>query len=168
MSAEPDPRLVYARTADGHDEAEEPRRELAAFARRILNAVDGRRCVGDLEAFARPGELGPILAELEGRHLVEVVGLSDEPSEVERRAQASAEQALLEQAKRGLHGLFGAELGVAGHVWEARVADCVTMEVLRRVLREAVDVVYFRSGEAAARRIVAAVRPVFEQARDPK
>jgi hypothetical protein len=36
------------------------------------------------------------------------------------------------------------------------------MEVLRRVLREAVDVVYYRHGEASARRIVAAVRPVFE------
>jgi len=168
MSAAPDPRLVYARTADGHDEAAEPRRALAAPARRILNAIDGQRCVGDLEQFARPGELGPILAELEGQRLVEVVRLADEPSEAERRARASAEQVLLDQAKRGLHGLFGAELGAAGHVWEARVADCVSMEVLRRVLREAVDVVYFRCGEAAARRIVAAVRPVFEQVRGPQ
>ncbi|MCD6732377.1 MAG: hypothetical protein LT103_02105 [Burkholderiaceae bacterium] len=167
MSAEPDPRLVYARTADGHDEADEPRRELSPGARRILTAVDGQCCVGDLGAFVRTGELGPSLAELENEHLVEVVGLADEPSEAERRARASAEQALLDEAKRGLHGLFGAELGAAGHVWEARVADCVTMEVLRRVLREAVDVVYFRSGEAAARRVVAAVRPVFERARDP-
>lgn len=166
MSAEPDPRLVYARTADGHDEADEPRRGLSPGARRILTAIDGQRCVGDLGQFARTGELGSSLAELESQHLVEVVGLAEAPSEAERRARASAEQVLLDQAKRGLHGLFGAELGAAGHVWEARVADCVTMEVLRRVLREAVDVVYFRSGEAAARRIVAAVRPVFEQARD--
>ncbi|HMM52645.1 MAG: hypothetical protein LC136_10885 [Burkholderiales bacterium] len=166
MSAEPDPRLVYARTADGDDESAEPRRELAPGERRILNAIDGQRCVGDLVQFARPGELGPILAELEARRLIEVVGLADEPSEAERRARASAEQALLERAKHGLRGVFGAELGAAGQVWEARVADCVSMEVLRRVLREAVDVVYFRSGEAAARRIVAAVRPVFEQARD--
>jgi len=167
MSAEPDPRLIYARTADGHDEAGEPRRELTPGARHILAAIDGQRCVGDLGLFARSGELGPCLAELEGQHLVEVAGLADEPSEAERRARASAEQVLLDQAKRGLHGLFGAELGTAGHVWEARVADSVNMEVLRRVLREAVDVVYFRSGEAAARRIVTAVRPVFEQARGP-
>jgi hypothetical protein len=40
--------------------------------------------------------------------------------------------------------------------------------VLRRVLREAVDVVYYRNGESAARRIVAAVRPVFEQSRNPR
>lgn len=167
MSAEPDPRLVYARTTDGHEEEAEPHRGLSPGARRILTAIDGQRRVGDLGQFVRTGELGPSLAELEGQRLAEVVGLADESSEAERRARASAEQALLDQAKRGLRGLFRAELGAAGHVWEARVADCVTMEVLRRVLREAVDVVYFRSGEAAARRIVAAVRPVFEQAQGP-
>ncbi len=168
MGGEPDPRLIYARTADGHDEAAEPRRALTPGVRRILMAIDGKRCVGDLPEFARPGDLAAILAELEGERLVEVAGLADEPTEAERLARASAEQALLGEAKRGLRGLFGAELGAAGHVWEARVADCVTMEVLRRVLREAVDVVYYRSGEAAARRIVAAVRPVFEQARDTR
>ena len=162
MHDEPDPRLIYARTADGHDEAEQPRRGLTPAARRILVVIDGKRCVGDLPNFARPGELGPILVELEGQRLIEVAGLA------ERRARASAEQALLNEAKRSVRGLFGAELGAAGHVWEARIADCVNMEVLRRVLREAVDVVYYRSGEAAARRIVAAVRPVFEQAQRPR
>jgi hypothetical protein len=168
MHDEPDPRLIYARTADGHDEAEQPRRGLTPAARRILVVIDGKRCVGDLPNFARPGELGPILVELEGQRLIEVAGLADEPTEAERRARASAEQALLNEAKRSVRGLFGAELGAAGHVWEARIADCVNMEVLRRVLREAVDVVYYRSGEAAARRIVAAVRPVFEQAQRPR
>lgn len=163
MDAEPDPRLIYARTADGHDESAAPRLGLSQAARRILAVIDGQRCVGDLPDFARPGELGPILAELESQRLIEVAGLADEPSEAQRRARASAEQAMLDQAKRSLHGLFDNELGTAGHVWEARVADSISMEVLRRVLREAVDVVYYRSGEAAARRIVAAVRPVFER-----
>ena len=129
--------------------------------------IDGKRCVGDLPDFARPGELGPILAELEAQRLVEVAGLADEPSEAQRRSRAAAEQARLDEAKRSLRGLFDGELGAAGHVWEARIADSVNMEVLRRALREAVDVVYFRSGEAAARRIVAAVRPLFEQAQRP-
>ena len=164
MSREPDPRLVYARTAEGHDEAAAPGGGIGPGARRILELIDGQRCVGDLQDFARPGELGPIIAELESQRLIEVTGIAEEPSEAHRRARASAELALLTQAKRTLRGLFDAELGTAGHVWEARVADCVSMEVLRRVLREAVDVVYFRSGEAAARRVVAAVRPVFEQA----
>ena len=50
-------------------------------------------------------------------------------------------------------------------IWEARIADCVSMEVLRRVLREAVDVVHARNGEQAARRVITAVRPIFESAR---
>ncbi|MBN9463009.1 MAG: hypothetical protein J0H00_17515 [Burkholderiales bacterium] len=166
LPAQPDERLIYARTADGHDEAARPRRTLAQAARRILVLVDGQRRVGDLSAFARPGEIGPVLAELESQHLIEVCGLADEPTESERRQRAQAEQALLNAAKRMLRGLFAAELGTAGHVWEARVADSVRMEVLRRVLREAVDVVHERNGEAAARRVLAAVRPVFEQARD--
>ncbi len=164
MSGEPDPRLIYARTVDGHDEAAEPRRALSQGARRILAVIDGQRCIGDLPGFARAGELAPIIAELESLRLIEVAGVADEPSEAQRRARAALELTLLSDAKRGLRGLFDTELGVAGHVWEARVADSVNMEVLRRVLREAVDVVYYRSGEAAARRIVAAVRPVFEQA----
>lgn len=162
-SNEPDPRLVYSRTAEGHDEAAEPQRGLGPGARRILELIDSQRCVGDLQDFARPGELGPIIVELESQQLIEVTGVAEEPSEGQRRARASAELTRLRELKRTLRGLFDAELGAAGHVWEARVADCVSMEVLRLVLREAVDVVYFRSGETAARRVVAAVRPVFEQ-----
>ncbi len=168
MDTGPDPRLIYARTPDGHEEAETPRRGLGPAARRILVLIDGKRRVGDLPSFARPGELEPALVELESQRLIEVAGLADEPTEAERRARAAAEQALLNEAKRSLRGLFGRELGTAGYVWEARVADSVNMEVLRRVLREAVDIVYYRNGEAAARRIVAAVRPVFEQAQRPR
>lgn len=164
MNAQADLRLIYARTALGHDQLAQPRPDLGQGAHRILALIDGQRRVGDLVEFVRPGELGPILAELESQALIEVAGLADEPTEALRRARASAEQAMLDEAKRSLQGLFDNELGAAGHVWEARVADSISMEVLRRVLREAVDVVYYRSGEAAARRIVAAVRPVFEQA----
>lgn len=168
MATEPDPRLVYALTLRGHDEVSEARLALGAGARRILPLVDGQRCIGDLDLFARPGELGPIVAELESQRLIEVCGVVEEPTEAQRRARASTELALLAQSKRRVEGLFDAELGPAGHVWEARVADSVNMAVLRRVLREAVDVVYFRSGEEAARRIVAAVRPIFEQMQQPR
>lgn len=164
LPAQPDERLVYARTADGHDEAGRPRRSLAREARRILMLIDGRRRVGDLRGCARPGEIGPLLAELESARLIEVCGLADDPTESERMRHAQAEQARLNEAKRRLGGVFAAELGTAGHVWEARVADSVRMDVLRRVLREAVDVVHQRHGEAAARRVLAAVRPVFEHA----
>ncbi|MCC7059778.1 MAG: hypothetical protein IT508_06050 [Burkholderiaceae bacterium] len=165
MQTEPDPRLIYVRTLEGHDEAAEPQRKLEPRARRMLALIDGQRRVGDLAGFARPGEIGPILAALEAQRLVEVGGLADEATEVERLQRMQAEQGWLDEAKRALRGLLAVELGAAGHVWDARVADSVSLEVLRCVLREAVDVAHARVGEAAARRIVAVVRPVFEASR---
>lgn len=165
-SQQPDPRLVYARTIAGDDETSACSRDIAHSSRRILALIDGLRRVGDLAAFARPGELGSALAELERHALIEVIGVAAEPSASERRAREIAEQRMLDEAKRRLRGAFADELGTAAHVWQARAADSVNMEVLRRVLREAVDVVQTRRGEAAARRVLEAVRPIFESIGD--
>lgn len=160
--SQPDPRLVYGRTIDGDDETSACRRDIAHSSRRVLALIDGLRRVGDLVAFARPGELGSALAELERHGLIEVVGVAAETSESERRAREVAEQKLLDEARRMLHDAFAEELGTAAPVWQARAADSVNMEVLRRVLREAVDVVQARRGETAARRVLEAVRPIFD------
>lgn len=165
---QPDPRLVYGRTIDGDDETGACRRDIAHSSRRVLALIDGLRRVGDLGAFARPGELGSALAELERHGLIEVVGVAAEPSESERRVRDVAEQKLLGEARRMLHDAFADELGTAAHVWQARAADSVNMEVLRRVLREAVDVVQARRGETAARRVLEAVRPIFERPDDAR
>lgn len=138
--------------------------ELEHSARRILALVDARRSVGDLSRLARPGELGPVLAALERHGLVEVVALAAEPTEMQRRERERVEQAQLKAAKKALRSAFVAELGVAGRIWDARVADSVSLEVLRRVLREAIDVVEARRGEAAAQRLLAIVRPLFAAA----
>ena len=155
-------RLVYARTAAGDAELSARQLGLSGSARRLLMLIDGRRAVGLLSNLVRTGELDALLAELLAHQLVEATGIAEPPDEAGRLARQLAEQAALQSAKQRLHQLFEREFGTEGHVWDARVADCVNMEVLRRVLREAVDVVYYRHGEASARRIVAAVRPVFE------
>lgn len=160
----PDPRRIYARTRAGDEEMGALAIELQPSARRILALVDAKRSVGDLSGLARPGELGPVLAALERHGLVEVVALAAEPTEVQRRERERAEQARLQAAKKALRNAFVAELGVAGRVWDARVADSVSLDVLRRVLREAVDVVEARRGEAAAQRVLAVVRPLFAAA----
>lgn len=157
----PDPRRIYGRTPAGNDELAARALELDHAARRILALIDARRTVADLSRFARAGELGPVLAALERHRLVEVVGLADEPTELQRRARERAEQALLLEAKETLRHAFVAELGNAGRVWDARVADSVSFEVLRRVLREAIDVVQARAGEGAMQRVLARARPVF-------
>jgi hypothetical protein len=158
-------RLVYARTAAGEAEVTERRLPLSASARRLLVLIDGRRAVALLSNFVRAGELDALADELLAHALIEAAGFADLPDETSRLNRQLAEQALLQAAKTRLQRLFEAELGAAGHVWDARVADSVNFDVLRRVLREGVDVVFYRSGETAARRIVTAVRPVFEQIR---
>lgn len=155
-------RSVYARTAAGETELAARERPLSGSARRLLMLIDGRRTVGLLSNFVRTGELDALLAELVDQQLIVATGVADPPDEQGRLARQQAEQASLLAARRQLDRLFEREFGTAGHVWDARVADCVNMEVLRRVLREVVDVIYYRHGEAAARRIVAAVRPIFE------
>ncbi|MCD6674139.1 MAG: hypothetical protein LT106_14975 [Burkholderiaceae bacterium] len=160
-SQPPDPRLIYARTPAGDAETSARALELAPSARRILALVDARRSVGDLSQLARPGELAPVLAALERLALVEVVALAAEPTEAQRRERERAEQARLQAIKDALRDVFAAELGVAGRIWDARIADSVNLDVLRRALREAVDVVELRCGEAAARRVLAIARPLF-------
>lgn len=158
-------RLIYARTAAGEAEIGARALPLSSSARRLLVLIDGRRAVALLSNFVRIGELDALASELLTHGLIEAIGIADPPDEANRLARLRAEQAALQDAKRQLQRLFETELGTAGHVWDARVADCVTLDVLRRVLREGVDVVFYRSGEAAARRVVAAVRPVFERIR---
>jgi len=160
-STQPDPRLIYARTPAGDDELSGRALALEHAALRILALVDARRSVGDLSQLARPGELAPVLAALERNGLVEVVALAAEPTEAQRRARERAEQVRLQAIKQALRNAFVAELGVAGRIWDARVTDSVNLEVLRRLLREAVDVVEARRGEAAAQRVLAIARPLF-------
>lgn len=158
-----DARLIHARTAAGDHEISARALGLDHAARRILALVDGRRSVGELSRFARPGELGRVLAALERHGLIEVVALAEAPTEAQRRERERAEQARLQTAKEALRDAFAAELGTAGRIWDARVADSVGLEVLRRVLREAIDVVQLRCGDAAAQRVLARVRPLFAQ-----
>lgn len=156
-------RLIYARTAAGEAETTARRCDLSPSARRMLILIDARRTVGLLSQFARVGEFDGLAEELLALGLIEAAGLADAPDEAAHRARQVAERAALLAARKRLQGVFGAQLGVDGHVWDARVADCVNVEVLRRVLREGVDAVVYRHGNVAARSIVAAVRPVFEQ-----
>jgi len=163
-SQPPDPRLIYARTPAGDAETRARALELSPTARRILALVDARRSVGDLSQLARPGEFAPVLAALERLALVEAVALAAAPTEAQRRERERAEQARLQAIKESLRDTFAGELGVAGRIWDARIADSVNLDVLRRGLREAVDAVERRRSEAAAQRVLAIVRRLFDSA----
>lgn len=163
-SQPPDPRLIYARTPAGDVEMSARALGLSAPARRVLALIDARRSVGDLSQLARPGELPPVLANLERLALVEAIALAAEATETQRRARERAEQARLQAIKDALRDAFAAELGVAGRIWDARIADSVNLDVLRRALREAVEVVELRRGRTAAQRVLAITRSLFASA----
>lgn len=155
-----DSRLVYMKTPAGVAEIAERKLGLSPAARRILIVIDGERRLSDLPAFARPGDLGGLIEELESRGLVSLAGIADDPDDTERLAQSQRDRDALLALKKSLTGVFVAELGAGGQVLEARIGDCVSLEVLKRVLREGIDTVSARGGEEAARRVITLVRPI--------
>jgi len=158
-----DERTVFERTAAGDAAVAAPPAQMDRASLRLLALIDGRRCLAELPRFARAGELDRIIGALLERGLVSRLGQAVVQNDDARRLRAARERALLVGVKRELDGVFRRELGAAGEVWEARVGDCVSPEVLRQVLREAIDVLYFRCGDEAARRVVALVKPLFRQ-----
>ncbi len=159
-----DSRLVYMKTAQGSSEMLERKLGLSIGARRMLIIIDGQRRLGDLPTFARPGELGAILEELESHQLIALAGIADAMPETERRARQKVEDAILGELKEQMAGLFSKELGEsAGEVLEARLADAVNIEIAKRVLRDAIDVVGTRVDQDAAKRIILAAKPILNR-----
>jgi hypothetical protein len=167
MARELDPRLVFAKTAAGSAEVARRSHGLSGAARRILIVIDGQRRLSDLPPFARAGELEPIVDDLEARGLIALVGIADDPPEHERVQAQRRQRDALARLQRELAGTFQRELGAAGRVYDARLADCVSLDVVRPLLREAIDAVLSARGQPAAQRILAVVRPVFDQLTAP-
>jgi hypothetical protein len=143
-----DPRLVYGKTAAGMSEVQHRGDALSAPARRLLVLIDGRRPLAALPAAVRPGELPRLVDELLSRGLIALSGIVEElPLANELRDPR------LEDFKRRIDGAVTRELGPAGRVLEARLQDCVNMTVMRGVMREIVELVRARAGDAAARRV---------------
>lgn len=159
-----DSRLVYMKTPTGAVEMMERTLALSTGARRMLIVIDGQRRLGDLPAFARPGELGAIIEELETHGLIALAGIADEMPETERRARLRIEEAVLGELKLHMAGVFNRELGEsAGEVLEARLADSVNIEVAKRVLRDAIDTIATRVNQEAAKRVILDAKPILNK-----
>jgi hypothetical protein len=159
-----DSRLVYMKTTHGATEMLERKLALSIGARRMLIIIDGQRRLGDLPTFARPGELGAILEELESHRLIALAGIADAMPETERRVRQRIEDLVLGELKSRLAGLFTAELGESdGEVLEARMADSVNIEIAKRVLRDAIDIVGTRVDAEAAKRVILAAKPILNK-----
>jgi hypothetical protein len=155
-----DQRVVYVKTAAGSKEVLARKLSLNAAERRILIIIDGKRSVAELPDFARPGEIVSILANLSQKGLIQVSGMYELPDPKQQAKLQQEQSQKLERIKSELEGVFERELGVGGQVWDARLSDSVSLDVVRSVLREAIDVLFSRAGEPAARRVIATVRPI--------
>lgn len=159
-----DSRLVYMKTPYGSAEMMDRKLPLSTGARRMLIVIDGQRRLGDLPAFARPGELGAIIEELQSHQLIALAGIADEMPETERRARQRIEDMVLAELKQVMAGAFSRELGESvGEVLEARLTDSVNIEVAKRVLRDAIDIVATRVSQEAAKRVIIQAKPVLNK-----
>jgi len=155
--------LIFGRTSAGEREITARELPLSQSARRILMLIDGKRSVRELSRLARPGELEGVLTMLDKHALIEPVATAAEATEVEQRALIQQERERLRRLKAALGQMFADRLDVAGHIWDARIADAVNDEVLRRVLREAIDTLERRRGSEVARKALEQARIAFRQ-----
>jgi len=158
MSNAPDPRLVFAKTPLGSDEMTQRALGLSNAARRVLILVDGKRRLLDITPFVRPGEIEGIVEELQALGLIALAGIADALTDEELRERERRQRDALRALQRALAGAFARELGQEGLVLDARVRDCVDMDVARRLLRDAVETVARRRGEKAAERLLRTIR----------
>ncbi len=165
MSTPPgfDLRLVFAKTAEGSAELTSRRNGLSTVERRILILVDGHRRLADLPPFARPGEIGPIIDKLQSHGLIRLAGIADDPPGSAVPENPERARAKLLWLQNQLAGSFERELGVDGRVLEARLRDSISLEVARRVLRDAIESVAQRNGHAAGERIAQISRHAFAE-----
>ncbi len=163
MTREFDPRLVFAKTDSGATEVAARAFKLSTSERRILILLDGRRRLADLPPFARPGELDPIVDRLEACGLIALAGIADHPAQREDDTRRQKERSVQTRLLASLDGAFEREVGAAGLILEARLRDCVNLEVFRRVLREAIDQVERMRGREAAERLLTRIRPLYAE-----
>jgi hypothetical protein len=158
-----DLRLVFAKSDAGTVEVTARTLGLSQTARRVLILIDGQRRLRDLSGMARPAELVSVIEELQGKGLIRLSGIAEGPSVEDLRAKDQALALVVSELKLALAGKFHQELGNTGHVFDERVRDCVNLDVMRRVLREAIDSVSFKNGDRAAQSIVTVVRPILSR-----
>jgi hypothetical protein len=158
-----DLRLVFAKTDSGTQEVTARKLGLSQTARRVLILIDSQRRLSDLAGMARPGELVQVIEELQGKGLIRLSGIAEGPDVEAIRAKDQELALIVLELKHALANRFHKELGNTGHIFDERVKDCVNLDVMRRVLREAIDSVSFKNGDLAAQSIVTVVRPILSR-----
>jgi hypothetical protein len=150
-----DPRLVYAKTEAGAVEITARSLGLSQSLRRVLILLDGKRAISQLPGFVRPGDVAHLIDALEIQGLITLSGISETAP-----VNESLDNELLARMRPRFKDMFSREIGVVGKVFDARLNDAVSMDVLRTVLREGIDYIKENIDPNAARRVIDYVRAV--------
>jgi hypothetical protein len=153
-----DLRLVYRKTVSGEQEILARSQGLSVGARRVMILIDGKRALSELPAFARQGDLPHLITELESKGLIALAGIADTPSPQELEQRRQQENHQLNSIKGKLQGRFEAVLGADGIVLDARIADCVSLDVFKRILREAITTLQGKGKDQAATELISLAR----------
>ena len=135
-----DESLVFQKTEAGAAEMATPALGLPPKLRRALIVVDGMRSVSDLAPMFRPGEVEPILMDLQARGLVTLTGgvvavAADRAGAGEAPGAITAD--VFEEVRRQAMREVSHRLGPNGDTLALKIERCRTPEELRVALREA-------------------------------
>src|SRR5262245_57584417 len=161
-----DDRLVYAKTAKGVAEVGSRSGDVSLAARRVLIMVDGKRTVAELGPFARTGEVGASLEQLEAQGFVQLASASapappptfpPSPEPVEEVGE-DRPFANFESVKRRAVRELSDRLGPDAEVMAARIEHCRNFDELRQRLHEAERLVAGMLGDTQAQEFLRALR----------
>jgi hypothetical protein len=155
------PYSVFARTVAGDAQSASSSLTVSPRLRRVLSVIDGQRSLRQLQQFTRPEELAMIIDALQARGLIELRTVLVPQDPEQTRQEAAHEAVILSGLKQTLRGCFEHTLGVDGRVIDARIADGVSLAVLKRALREGIERVIAAHGDSAAGPILKRAREVF-------
>jgi hypothetical protein len=135
-----DESLVFQKTEAGAAEMATPALGLPPKLRRALIVVDGMKSVSDLAPMFRPGEVEPILMDLQARGLVTLTGgvvaeAADRTGAGEAPGVITAD--VFEEVRRQAMREVSHRLGPNGDALALKIERCRTPEDLRVALREA-------------------------------
>jgi hypothetical protein len=159
-----DERLVYAKTAKGVAEVNARSGTLSLTVRRVLIMVDGKRTVGDLTPYAKPGEVGSVIEQLEAQGLVYPAHAGAPTAPPPPQAEIAADEGeerpaiTLDTLKRRAVRELSDRLGPDAEVIGIRIEHAKTTDELRQRLQEAERLVAGLLGEAQAQDFLRALR----------
>jgi hypothetical protein len=155
--------FVYIKTPKGVAEIAARGAQLAMTTRRVLIMIDGKRTVDEVSVLVRPGEIGGIMAQLEGGGFIQRAGGSlDVPTVNGRDADFGVgsgpntggfddrDAMTLDEAKRRAVRELTDRLGPGAEAVALRIEGCRTVEEFRSRVREAERVVAAALGANAA------------------